>query len=65
MRHLLAEAAAHGAHRTTLEVRRSNVPAQRLYERLGFPVSAVRRNYYSQPEEDALMLWLEHAECYG
>jgi [ribosomal protein S18]-alanine N-acetyltransferase len=56
MKHLLAEAAAAGAHRTFLEVRRSNLPAQRLYERLGFTVAAVRRNYYSQPEEDALVL---------
>lgn len=56
MKHLLAEAAASGAHRTLLEVRRSNLPAQRLYERLGFTVAAVRRNYYSHPEEDALVL---------
>jgi ribosomal-protein-alanine N-acetyltransferase len=59
MSHLLAEGAAQGARRTFLEVRRSNLPAQRLYERLGFTVSAVRRNYYSQPEEDALVLALE------
>lgn len=65
MKHLLAEAAASGAHRTFLEVRRSNLPAQRLYERLGFSVAAVRRNYYSQPEEDALVLSLAmlNAEC--
>ena len=59
MSHLLAEGAAQGARRTFLEVRRSNLPAQCLYERLGFTVSAVRRNYYSQPEEDALVLALE------
>jgi len=56
MTHLLADAAANGAHRTFLEVRRSNVPAQRLYESLGFTVAAVRRNYYTQPDEDALVL---------
>ncbi len=61
MTHLLAEAAAQGARRTFLEVRRSNLPAQRLYERLGFTVSAIRRNYYSQPEEDALVLALDDA----
>lgn len=55
MKHILAEAAGHGAHRTFLEVRRSNLPAQRLYESLGFTVADVRRNYYSQPEEDALV----------
>jgi [ribosomal protein S18]-alanine N-acetyltransferase len=58
MKHLLADAARLGAHRTYLEVRRSNLPAQRLYESLGFTVAAVRRNYYSQPEEDALVLSL-------
>ena len=42
--------------RTLLEVRRSNVPAQRLYQRLGFAVAGVRRNYYTHPEEDALVL---------
>jgi ribosomal-protein-alanine N-acetyltransferase len=56
MRYLMAEAASLGARRTYLEVRRSNLPAQRLYERLGFTVAAVRRNYYSQPIEDALVL---------
>ena len=65
MKHLLAEAAAAGAQRTFLEVRRSNLPAQRLYERLGFTVAAVRRNYYSQPDEDALVLSLAmpNGEC--
>ena len=43
----------------TLEVRRSNVPAQRLYERFGFAVAGVRRGYYSSPVEDALVLWKE------
>jgi ribosomal-protein-alanine N-acetyltransferase len=60
MTHLLAEAAAAGARRAFLEVRRSNEPAQRLYESLGFVVSGVRRNYYTQPEEDALILAREH-----
>jgi len=58
MSFLLAEGAAHGARRTFLEVRRSNVPAQRLYESLGFKETGVRKNYYSQPEEDALVLSL-------
>jgi [ribosomal protein S18]-alanine N-acetyltransferase len=59
MEHLLAAAAIEGAERAILEVRRSNVPAQRLYERLGFRVTGVRRNYYTQPEEDALLLTRE------
>jgi [ribosomal protein S18]-alanine N-acetyltransferase len=56
MTHLLERAAAEGANRALLEVRRSNVAAQRLYERLGFRVAGVRRHYYSHPDEDALVL---------
>lgn len=47
-----------GAARATLEVRRSNVAAISLYERLGFKVSAVRQRYYENPSEDGLILWL-------
>lgn len=57
MRHVLAEAARTGAERATLEVRRSNEAALRLYERLGFRITAVRPRYYTRPEEDALILW--------
>jgi ribosomal-protein-alanine N-acetyltransferase len=56
MKHLLADAAHQGAHRAILEVRRSNEPAQRLYSSLGFAVAGVRRDYYTQPVEDALVL---------
>jgi [ribosomal protein S18]-alanine N-acetyltransferase len=48
-----------GAHRATLEVRRSNLAAQRLYARLGFRVAGTRPGYYSNPPEDALVLWRE------
>ena len=57
MNHVLAEARRLGARRATLEVRASNVGARRLYERLGFYVAGTRRNYYSSPVEDALVLW--------
>jgi [ribosomal protein S18]-alanine N-acetyltransferase len=60
MRHVLLEAARRGAVRATLEVRESNEPAQRLYEALGFRVTAVRPRYYTHPEENALILWLEN-----
>ena len=59
LRHVLREGARLGAHRATLEVRRSNDAAQRLYARLGFSVAGVRRAYYSNPIEDALVLWRE------
>jgi len=40
---------------TGLEVRESNRPAIELYRSMGFAPVAVRRNYYSQPSEDALV----------
>jgi ribosomal-protein-alanine N-acetyltransferase len=57
LQHVFAEARRLGARRATLEVRASNTRARRLYERLGFYVAGVRRNYYTQPVEDALILW--------
>ena len=57
MEAVLAQVAAEGVSRATLEVRRSNRPALRLYERLGFEVAGQRKKYYSHPEEDALILW--------
>ena len=56
---VLKEGAALGARRATLEVRRSNEAAQRLYEGFGFSVTAVRKDYYTKPVEDALILWKE------
>jgi ribosomal-protein-alanine N-acetyltransferase len=61
--YLLAEVVAiaksEGAERATLEVRESNVPARRLYEGFGFTQVAVRRRYYTNPVEDALILWMD------
>jgi ribosomal-protein-alanine N-acetyltransferase len=62
MAHVMAEAARAGATRATLEVRRSNVAARALYERLGFTVCAVRPRYYEHPVEDALILWRDGLE---
>lgn len=53
---VIAEAARLGASHATLEVRRSNRPAIRLYARAGFSQAGVRPNYYKQPIEDALVL---------
>jgi ribosomal-protein-alanine N-acetyltransferase len=53
----LAEGTALGARRATLEVRRSNDAARLLYERFGFTLAGVRRSYYTNPVEDALILW--------
>ena len=53
---VMAEAAQMGVQSATLEVRRSNEPALRLYAKAGFVEAGVRRNYYTQPVEDALVL---------
>ena len=45
-----------GSHCLTLEVRDSNAPARALYEKLGFCQVGVRKNYYRNPKEDALIL---------
>jgi len=59
LREVMAEAARDGARRATLEVRESNAAALALYAQLGFRVTARRRDYYSNPVEDALILWRE------
>jgi [ribosomal protein S18]-alanine N-acetyltransferase len=65
LQRVLAEARGRGARRATLEVRASNEQARRLYERLGFYVAGTRRNYYSHPVEDALILWRDEANASG
>ena len=59
LRFVLTEASMAGATRATLEVRRSNEAALKLYERFGFEIRAIRPKYYSQPVEDGLVLWSE------
>ncbi|WP_409303970.1 ribosomal protein S18-alanine N-acetyltransferase [Peribacillus sp. SCS-155] len=48
----------HGIIRMTLEVRVSNVVAQRLYEKLGFQRGGIRKNYYTDNLEDAYVMWV-------
>jgi [ribosomal protein S18]-alanine N-acetyltransferase len=57
LRFVLREAAAAGITAATLEVRRSNGAALRLYERFGFEIGGIRPDYYTSPVEDALVLW--------
>ncbi len=51
--------------RYTLEVRRSNQLAIRLYEREGFRVAGLRRRYYQDNGEDALVMWRTPATLSG
>ena len=55
--HLLELAVEKGVSKATLEVRRSNEAAQRLYLGFGFEMIAVRKHYYSEENEDALVMW--------
>ncbi|MHC8515410.1 ribosomal protein S18-alanine N-acetyltransferase [Sporosarcina sp. ITBMC105] len=43
----------------TLEVRVSNETAKNLYRKLGFQDGGIRKNYYTDDHEDALVMWVE------
>jgi ribosomal-protein-alanine N-acetyltransferase len=53
---VIARAAERGVREVFLEVRPSNLTAQRLYERFGFQAVGRRRNYYVAPSEDAIVM---------
>lgn len=56
---MIERAERQGARMISLEVRRSNHAARSLYEKKGFRPSGVRRGYYSQEGEDAIIMELE------
>lgn len=58
--HDITSAQQVGASYITLEVRVSNEVAQKLYYKYGFKSLGVRRKYYQDNDEDALVLWTEH-----
>jgi ribosomal-protein-alanine N-acetyltransferase len=60
LRELLSLAGNQGAGRVLLEVRESNQAARAFYARWGFQMIGRRRNYYRDPEEDAILL---HFRC--
>lgn len=47
-----------GARSMTLEVRVTNHVAQSLYRKFGFQNGGIRKNYYSDNQEDALIMWV-------
>ncbi|MBE0601769.1 MAG: ribosomal protein S18-alanine N-acetyltransferase [Firmicutes bacterium] len=59
-RALIQYAANLGVHYMTLEVRKSNRVAQAMYEKLGFEKLGVRKQYYTDNLEDALLMALQH-----
>ena len=46
-----------GARHMTLEVRVSNTGAQSMYRRFGYETEGLRKNYYAETKEDALIMW--------
>jgi ribosomal-protein-alanine N-acetyltransferase len=56
---LVVNAIEMGAQAVSLEVRVSNWGAQRLYGRFGFHPVGIRRNYYQELNEDALIMWTD------
>lgn len=57
MRAIISYAKSRGAKRITLEVRVSNLVAQKLYEKLGFVSVGIRPGYYHDNGEDAVIMW--------
>ncbi|MGL5259775.1 MAG: ribosomal protein S18-alanine N-acetyltransferase [Lachnospiraceae bacterium] len=57
MQALLMQGRNLGIKEFVLEVRKSNDAAIFLYEKLGFKEEGVRKNFYEQPKEDALIMW--------
>jgi [ribosomal protein S18]-alanine N-acetyltransferase len=58
MRQLMLVAKGKGARTMTLEVRVSNDVARSLYRKLGFQEGGLRKNYYTDNQEDGLVMWV-------
>ncbi|MBC1458811.1 ribosomal protein S18-alanine N-acetyltransferase [Listeria newyorkensis] len=56
---LLRIAQENNVTKLTLEVRISNTKAQQLYQKFGFKNGAIRKKYYPDNQEDALVMWVE------
>jgi ribosomal-protein-alanine N-acetyltransferase len=59
---ILDEAILQGASRATLEVRENNRAAQSLYRKYGFHEAAIRKNYYTDNGENALVMWADEID---
>ncbi|RYG71142.1 ribosomal-protein-alanine N-acetyltransferase [Lentibacillus lipolyticus] len=56
--YVMAEAVRMGAKRLSLEVRVSNIAAQQMYRKFGLVPGGVRKNYYTDNQEDAIVMWV-------
>lgn len=59
LQNLMEEAILHGASRATLEVREHNTVAQNLYRKYGFRDAAIRKRYYTDNQENAIVMWAD------
>lgn len=59
MLEIMRQAVIRGANSMTLEVRPSNKAARKLYHDLGFTERGIRKRYYSDTNEDAIIMWKE------
>ncbi|WP_062051018.1 ribosomal protein S18-alanine N-acetyltransferase [Bacillus sp. JCM 19034] len=59
LRYVLAFLRHLGVSKVSLEVRVSNYVAQQLYKKVGFQKGGIRKNYYADNQEDALVMWVE------
>ena len=62
--HLARETVRKGARNLTLEVRVSNTGAQELYRLFGFKPAGIRKGYYVETHEDALVMWAEDVDSH-
>ncbi|MDQ0340443.1 ribosomal-protein-alanine N-acetyltransferase [Caldalkalibacillus uzonensis] len=63
LRSIMLLARLKGALKMTLEVRVSNQVAQNLYRKLGFETTGRRKGYYTDNQEDALIMWADLEPC--
>ncbi|MBP2259035.1 ribosomal-protein-alanine N-acetyltransferase [Virgibacillus campisalis] len=53
------QAMKNGVKRLSLEVRKSNVIAQKMYRKFGLVPGGIRKNYYTDDQEDAIVMWVK------
>ena len=54
---LMTQGGRRGIESFTLEVRQGNLRAIHVYEKLGFSSAGIRKNFYQDPAEDAVIMW--------
>ncbi len=62
LRTLIQTSATRGITSFTLEVRASNTAAISLYQSLGFEAAGIRKDFYTKPKEDAVIMWMHRMQ---